>query len=45
MDFDAQRLVVTAERCVGCGQCEQVCKTVNDHIAIKVTPARAYPQG
>jgi ferredoxin-type protein NapG len=45
MDFDAQRLVVAAERCVGCGQCEQVCKTVNDHIAITITPARLCPQG
>ena len=40
MDFDTQRLVVTAERCVGCGMCEHVCRTVNDHIAIKVTPFR-----
>jgi ferredoxin-type protein NapG len=44
MDFDTQHLVVTAERCVGCGQCEQVCKTVNDHIAITIIPARLYPQ-
>ena len=27
-----------AERCVGCGLCEHVCKTVNDHVAIRVTP-------
>ena len=40
MDFDGQRLVVTTERCVGCGMCEQVCRTVNDHIAIKVNPSR-----
>jgi ferredoxin-type protein NapG len=40
MDFDTQRLVVTAERCVGCGMCEHICRTVNDHIAIKVTPSR-----
>ena len=40
MDFDTQRLVVTAERCVGCGLCEQVCRTVNDHVAIRVTPVR-----
>jgi ferredoxin-type protein NapG len=40
MDFDAQRLVVMAERCVGCGMCEYICRTVNDHIAIKVTPSR-----
>ena len=40
MDFDAQRLVVAVERCVGCGMCEHVCRTVNDHIAIRVTPFR-----
>jgi ferredoxin-type protein NapG len=40
MDFDAFRLLVEPSRCVGCGICEQVCKTVNDKIAIKVTPAR-----
>ena len=40
MDFDAQRLVVAGERCVGCGMCEHVCRTVNDHIAIRVTPFR-----
>jgi ferredoxin-type protein NapG len=39
-DFDALRLVVDQDRCVGCGMCEQICKTVNDRIAIKVTPAR-----
>jgi len=40
MDFDTQRLMVTHERCVGCGLCEYVCRTVNDHIAIRVTPFR-----
>jgi ferredoxin-type protein NapG len=40
MDFESLRLVASAERCVGCGICESVCKTVNDHIAIRVTPAR-----
>ncbi|BFU93881.1 MAG: Ferredoxin-type protein NapG [Nitrospira sp.] len=40
MDFDGQRLLVSGERCVGCGLCEQVCKTVNDHIAIRVAPFR-----
>lgn len=40
MDFDAMRLVVASERCVGCGICEQICKTVNDRLAIKVTPVR-----
>ncbi|KXJ99415.1 MAG: ferredoxin-type protein NapG [Nitrospira sp. OLB3] len=45
MDFDALRLVVMSERCVGCGLCEQVCKTVNDRLAIKVTPARQLAAG
>ncbi|HET9845478.1 MAG TPA: 4Fe-4S dicluster domain-containing protein [Nitrospira sp.] len=40
MDFDAQRLVVSGERCVGCGMCEHICRTVNDHIAVRVTPFR-----
>lgn len=40
MDFEAMRLVVASERCVGCGICEQICKTVNDQLAIKVTPMR-----
>jgi ferredoxin-type protein NapG len=44
MDFDSQRLVVTAERCVGCGLCEQVCRTVNDRVAIRVTPYRLLAQ-
>jgi len=44
MDFDTQRLVVTTERCVGCGLCEQVCRTVNDHVAIRVTPYRLLAQ-
>ncbi len=45
MDFEALRLVVTAQRCVGCGMCEHICKTVNDHLAIKVTPARNLAAG
>jgi ferredoxin-type protein NapG len=40
MDFQSFRLLVAEARCVGCGICEQTCKTVNDKIAIKVTPAR-----
>lgn len=40
MDFDQMRLMVSSEQCVGCGICEQICKTVNDHIAIRVTPSR-----
>jgi len=44
MDFGTQRLVVKTERCVGCGLCEQVCQTVNDHVAIRVTPFRLLAQ-
>jgi ferredoxin-type protein NapG len=44
MDFDRQQLVVTSERCVGCGLCEQVCRTVNDRLAIRVTPVRLLAQ-
>ena len=40
MDFNDQRLVVTGERCVGCGVCEHICRTVNDHIAVRITPFR-----
>jgi ferredoxin-type protein NapG len=25
---------------VGCGQCENICHTVNDHVAIRVIPVR-----
>ncbi|WP_370467965.1 4Fe-4S dicluster domain-containing protein [Nitrospira sp. KM1] len=41
MDFDTQRMIVDQDQCVGCGICEQICKTVNDHIAIRVTPERS----
>jgi ferredoxin-type protein NapG len=41
MDFTALRLMISPESCVGCGICESVCKTVNDHVAIRVKPARA----
>jgi ferredoxin-type protein NapG len=44
MDFGTQRLMVAAERCVGCGLCEQVCRTVNDRVAIRVTPFRLLTQ-
>lgn len=40
MDFESLSLTVKAEACVGCGMCEMVCKTVNDHVAIRVVPAR-----
>ncbi len=40
MDVESLRLSVVTEACVGCGMCEMVCKTVNDHVAIRVVPAR-----
>jgi ferredoxin-type protein NapG len=40
MDFNSLRLDVIVDRCVGCGLCEQTCKTVNDRVAIRVIPAR-----
>lgn len=40
MDFESLSLAVLVEACVGCGMCEMVCKTVNDHEAIRVVPAR-----
>lgn len=39
VDVASLQLTVTAGACVGCGMCEMVCKTVNDHVAIRVTPA------
>jgi len=40
MDIESLRLTVSSGSCVGCGICESVCKTVNDHVAIRVRPAR-----
>lgn len=40
MDFESLRLMVSSKACVGCGLCESVCKTVNDRVAIRVTPPR-----
>ena len=40
MDFVSLSIRVEGDLCVGCGLCEHICKTVNDHIAIKVDPAR-----
>ena len=40
MDVASLHLSVVKEACVGCGMCEMVCKTVNDHVAIRVVPSR-----
>ena len=40
MNFESLCLSVATELCVGCGMCEMICKTVNDHVAIRVVPAR-----
>ena len=40
MDFSNFQIVVDRGRCVGCGICQKTCGTVNDRVAIKVTPAR-----
>ena len=40
MDLASLRLTVSEDTCVGCGMCELVCKTVNDHVAIRVVPSR-----
>jgi ferredoxin-type protein NapG len=40
MDVASWHLSVMEETCVGCGMCEMVCKTVNDHVAIRVVPSR-----
>lgn len=40
MDFASLHLSVVKEACAGCGICEMVCKTVNDHVAIRVIPFR-----
>ncbi|MGZ8381112.1 MAG: 4Fe-4S binding protein, partial [Nitrospira sp.] len=40
MDVASLHLSVVKEACVGCGMCEMVCRTVNDHVAIRVVPSR-----
>lgn len=45
MDFASYRLSVADNRCVGCGICERTCSTVNDRIAIRITPARELTAG
>ncbi len=40
MDFSSMTIAVDGARCVGCGVCVHTCKTVNDQVAITVSPAR-----
>ena len=40
MNFSNFQISVDQLCCVGCGVCQQVCKSVNDRVAIKVLPAR-----
>ena len=44
MDFDALRVLVSTDNCVGCGICEYTCQSVNDQLAIRVRPARLVSQ-
>ena len=39
MDFESMQLAVEQGACVGCGMCEMICKTVTDHVAIRIAPA------
>lgn len=39
MDFAEMHLQLDAERCVGCGVCEYVCRSVSDKLAIRVLAA------
>jgi ferredoxin-type protein NapG len=45
MDVASLHLSVVKEACVGCGMCEMICKTVNDHVAIRVVPSRQLAGG
>ncbi|WP_454062943.1 4Fe-4S dicluster domain-containing protein [Candidatus Nitrospira salsa] len=40
MNFSMFQISVLDGHCVGCGICQQICKAVNDRVAIKVVPAR-----
>ena len=40
MDFSTLQITVLENQCVGCGLCQQICKAVNDRIAVKVVPTR-----
>ena len=44
-EVESLQLSVVQARCVGCGMCEMVCKTVNDHVAIRVVPSRQLMKG
>jgi len=40
MDFSSLQVTVVEHQCVGCGLCQQICKAVNDRVAIRVVPTR-----
>jgi len=40
MNFSRFQVSVLDDRCVGCGLCQQICKAVNDRVAIRVVPTR-----
>jgi NAD-dependent dihydropyrimidine dehydrogenase PreA subunit len=40
MYLEDNKPVVIKEKCVGCGICENVCKAVNQPIAIRVSPVQ-----
>ncbi|GJL56830.1 MAG: hypothetical protein NPIRA02_39620 [Nitrospirales bacterium] len=40
MNFAAFQISILDDRCVGCGLCQQICKAVNDRVAIRVVPTR-----
>ncbi len=40
MNFSIFQISVLEDRCVGCGICQQICKAVNDRVAIKIVPTR-----
>jgi ferredoxin-type protein NapG len=45
LNVESLRLAIVSEACVGCGLCESVCRTVNDRVAIRVTPTRQLTAG
>lgn len=40
MSFSSFQIEIESAACVGCGICQHICQSVNDHVAIKIIPAR-----